>query len=244
MDASRKALVAIALAGATLSACDALLGLDAYKNVACAFDCGVEAGGTLGEASPDDATFDASAAAETGDASDAGVTDAGPDVVMPPGDSAFDGPSLTEVWAHWPMPNPDAAIAPGSDADLPNPMSYDAGEGGSSPTVYDNVTHLTWWRTPLTVGDAGAQAACASLGGSGWHVPTRIELVSLIDFAVPATAATIDSTAVPPVPADVFLTSSVVAGDGGLLWVVDFSTGLTVQRKSAAVALCVEEPAQ
>jgi hypothetical protein len=243
MGASRKVLVAIALAGAALSACDALLGLDAYKNVACAFDC-VEAGGTLSEASSGDAMLDAGAAPEAGDASDAGVTDAAPDVVLSPGDSAFDGPLLTEFWAHWPMPNPDAAIAPGSDADLPNPMSYDAGEGGSSQTVYDNVTHLTWWRTPLTVGDAGAQAACASLGGSGWHVPTRIELVSLIDFVVPAGVATIDSTAFPTVPADVFLTSSVVAGDGGFWWVVDFSTGLTVQRKSAGVVLCVQEPSQ
>ncbi len=123
--------------------CDALLGLGHFKDVPCALDC------------PDVTTVDASlaetGARETGlpgggpmpaDASDA--ADAVVDVqamdatdAIPPVEAA----SPHEVWAHWPMPNPDAAIAPDSSTLLPNPMTYDASVDGS---VVDIVTGLTW----------------------------------------------------------------------------------------------------
>jgi hypothetical protein len=67
-------------------------------------------------------------------------------------------PTAHEIWAHWPMPNPDAAIAGGSDATLPNPMAYDTyGEAG---TLLDKVTRLTWQTGPGS--DAANYGSAAS----------------------------------------------------------------------------------
>jgi hypothetical protein len=226
------------IAGA-LAGCDSLLGLGNYSAVPCAEDCGVDgsAGDVDGGA---DATLDA---ADASDASDADATsdadaafEAGPISDAPP-----DAPPVIAAWARWPMPNPDAALYPGSDASLPNPMSYDAGADGGSPTVYDAVTGLTWWRTALTsIGSLqAAVAACTGLG-VGFHVPTRIQLVSLIDFT--RQNPTLNASVFSGVTSTAFWTASVArtsAGTNGFTWTVNFGSGEVSNSQSGAAVLCV-----
>ena len=244
MGSSRKAVAALAVIAATVAACDALLGIGDYSKVDCAFDCSVVAV---------DAS-EAGAATDTGlDVFDAGNPDAGDGdagevdsaLEAQPGDGAVDAPSVLLRWAQWPMPNPDAAIAPEASTLLPNTMAYDAGADGGSTTVLDLVTNLTWSRPAHSATTIGAATTyCSTLPGTGWHVPTRIQLVSLIDFTQPSSNPTIDVTTFPGTPQQRFWTSSTVPGDGGVTWVVDFGTGLTSTGGGtyASNVLCVREP--
>jgi Protein of unknown function (DUF1566) len=233
--------IVAALAGCAL-ACDALLGLGNYQEVACIFDCstGSEDAGDASDAPMEasSAMLDASDAADALDASDGDAAEASLEF-----EGSVDGPPLTELWARWPMPNPDASAAPTIDGSpaLPNLMAYDAGpEAG---TAFDMVTGLTWSRTSIPESDFGMAAdACASLGAL-WHVPTRIQLVSIIDFTQPVGSAKIDPVAFPGTPADLFWTSSQVPGDAAtpLYWLVDLGTGLVQQTTAANYVLCVKE---
>jgi hypothetical protein len=85
----------------------------------------------------------------------------------------------THSWACWPMPN-----APRSG--LPNPASYtDLGDN----TIRDNVTCLIWDKIPATnVAYTWSDSKLRCTGnplhdGVGWRVPTRIELMSLVDYS-------------------------------------------------------------
>jgi hypothetical protein len=239
--------VAVALAGCAL-ACDALLGLGGYQEVPC-IDCGQDTG-AAGDAGPDvfDAGMEASLLQDAQDASDGGdASDADADAdadATPTFDGSVDGPPLTELWARWNMPNPDASSAPtivGSPS-LPNPMAYDA--GADAGTAFDVVTKLTWTRESLPAGTFGAAVAqCAAQPGTGWHVPTRIQVVSLIDFTQPIGAPKIDPVAFPSTPTARFWTSSQVPGDAAtpLYWLVDFSTGLVQETTTASYVRCVKE---
>ena len=187
MGASRRALVpCLAAAALALAACDALLGLGQYKDVDCAVDCGTDAreGSTaFPEASEAADGPDAASMSDAGLDGDAFGTTA--DVAIPEG--GWPVPTGHEIWAHWPMPNPDAAIAPDASTLLPHPMTYDAGADGGDLVAYDVVTRLTWYRQSMSAKDYGtAWQACEGLNGVGWRVPTRIELVSLIDFTQPS----------------------------------------------------------
>jgi hypothetical protein len=84
------------------------------------------------------------------------------------------------------MPNPAAAH-------LPNPFSYtDNGNG----TVRDNVTGLVWQKAVSgSASWAGAPAYCSGLTlpappGTTWQVPTRIQLLSIVDYT---TGAAVDA---------------------------------------------------
>jgi len=226
---------ALALA---LVACDTLLGLGDYHDVACASDCGsatYESGTVpMPDAAPE---AEAGPALESGADADASA-DAGTGVIPVP-DAGWPVPSVYEVWAHWKMPNPDdASIGPESSTPLPNPMTYTTGTDGGSTVAYDVVTKLNWWRQALPAPDYdSAWRACLGLG-SDWRVPARIELVSLIDFTLTPTIQTVTFLDAGGVPT---WTSSAVPGDGGssVYWVVDFSTGLTVYGVGASQVLCV-----
>jgi hypothetical protein len=142
------------------------------------------------------------------------------------------------------MPNPDAAIAPDSATPLPHPMTYDAGVDGGATTVNDVVTGLTWQRVPLAASDnVHAWQKCLALAGGGWRVPTRIELVSLVDFTQPATRPTLDPSAFPAVDAGaVYWTSSAVPTDGApptQWWQVSLADGTVSTGTSASWVLCV-----
>ena len=108
-------------------------------------------------------------------------------------------------YAHWPMPNPVGA-------GLPHSASYDLTTPG---LVHDNVTGLDWLRdVPPTMPWPQATAYCAGLtlaGRSDWRLPSRIELVSLVDYTQVLPA--IDAAAFPSTPAEAFWTST--TGDGG-----------------------------
>ena len=131
------------------------------------------------------------------------------------------GTSLADVWADWAMPN-----SPGTG--LPNPASYTDRANG---TVRDNVTCLVWQGTPApgTYTFTQAKAYCAGLGlaGGGWHLPTRIQLISIIDTSRFGPA--IDTEAFPRTAAAYFWTSSpwVVTKTPLRAWIVNFYEGLT-----------------
>jgi hypothetical protein len=244
MAASRRqaAVVVAGMISLALAACDTLLGLGQYQDVACAIDCdsGTKESGTA--PSPDAAgDADAATVVESGTDADAGA-DADADVeasVNPMPDAGWPVPTAHELWAHWPMPNPDASIGPETSTPLPHAMTYGVGADGGSAVAYDAVTKLTWMRlaASATTYDA-AWGVCYV--GDGWRVPTRIELVSLIDFTQPSGSPTIDPTVFPSVKAQPTWTSSAVVGVGApTYWVVDFATGLTGYGGGGLQVLCV-----
>ncbi len=232
--APSRALLAIAgaLAAGAL-ACDALLGLDAYSKV----DGGGDAGAVedAGDASTDMTTPDASEEADALAAADADADAGETSTIL---DGSTDGLPLTAYWARWFMPNPDAAIAPGADAMLPHQMSYTGG-GDASTTALDDVTNLTWSTAAVAAATYDAATKACQMG-PGWHVPTRIELVSLIDFTQ---TPTIDQATFPGTPQAKFWTASIVPGDAATpqYWVVDFGSGFTQQAQSASYVRCVQE---
>jgi hypothetical protein len=133
------------------------------------------------------------------------------------------------------MPNPDASIAPDSSTPLPNPMSYDAGVDGS---VLDTVTGLTWEVGSEAASDStSAWTYCQTLG---MRLPTRIELVSLVDFTVMPPMPTINRAAFPGTQAMPYWTSSVVWADAGpdaaaQYWSVSFYDGRVTQTPASYV---------
>jgi hypothetical protein len=114
------------------------------------------------------------------------------------------------------MPNP-------ANAGLPNPASYTL--NGPEGTVADDVTGLTWEErvgpTLYTQGQAVRQ--CASKGGD-WRLPTRVELVSLVDFTLSNGLPTIYTIFI-NTPRERFWTSSHSAGDPNIGWYVGFDDG-------------------
>jgi hypothetical protein len=98
-------------------------------------------------------------------------------------------------------------------------------------TVYDAGTRLTWQQfpapTPLTWTDATAYCASsivANLGGTGWRLPTKKELLTLVDFSVGDPGPTIDTTAL-TAAADNFWSASPQAGMSTMVWYVNFRLG-------------------
>jgi hypothetical protein len=237
MASSRRRVAAATFVLAVVATgCDVLLGLGHFKDVPCALDCpDVTTVDALAETSAPETSLPEAgdAAADALDAADAVVDVQAMDAMdaIPPAEAA----SPHEVWAHWPMPNPDAPIAPDSSTLLPNPMTYDASVDGS---VLDIVTGLTWEVASQMASDyASASSQCQALG---MRVPTRIELVSLVDFT---TSPAINKVAFPGTPIMPFWTSSVVWADAGpdaaaLHWSVSFSDGL-VTAIPASLVRCV-----
>jgi hypothetical protein len=164
--------------------------------------------------SPGDASGDASAA----------ISEAGPFLTADAGGDA--APSAPPTWATWPMPN-----APSSG--LSNPQSYDTSVAG---IALDRVTGLTWQRdydevttqqdadASVVTSAAGAYCTGLALGGyHDWRVPTRIELVSLLDFT---TAPAANSTVFTPTT-DTFVSSSVHPSIGiGTTWQASDTSGV------------------
>jgi hypothetical protein len=141
------------------------------------------------------------------------------------------------TWAEWPMPNSQVDVSAGA----PNLASYtDNGNG----TVTDNVTGLMWQQVvaPGTYTWAQAKAYCPTLtlaGKSDWRLPTRIELVSLVDFGQSNPA--INTTYFPSTSSDWFWSSSPLAGSSSSAWIVYFYRGLTVDGdvSNAILVRCV-----
>jgi Protein of unknown function (DUF1566) len=130
---------------------------------------------------------------------------------------------LDPTWAEWPMPNSQVDVTAGA----PNLGSYMDNKDG---TVTDNITGLMWQQAVLTTTYTWSQAVayCPTLnlaGHSDWRLPSRIELVSIVDFGV-TSGATIDATYFPSTPASWFWSSS-PAGSSYNAWYVYFDDGST-----------------
>jgi len=160
---------------------------------------------------------------------DAGSTDGGsPDAGgLPDAGSAPDGvadvpAAALEVneYANWPLP-----------PDSPPQSNFDV----ATNTVTDKTTGLVWQRAlpGQTYDRAGAVAYCDGLtleASSDWRLPSRIELLSIVDAAKVAPA--LDTTLFPGVPPGGafspvwFWTASVnVQSPDANGWCVDFATG-------------------
>ncbi len=123
-----------------------------------------------------------------------------------------------EPWATWRMPN---TPLPG----LPNPQKYDTQK---LEVVVDEVTGLMWQRNVvnefLTFDEAQRRCERLALGGyDDWRLPSRIELVSILDMA--QTQPSINRAAFPQTPTDWFWTSTVSAGSDSEAWYVYFYSG-------------------
>jgi hypothetical protein len=216
--------VLVALAFAVLPACNALVGLDAFDKVACARDCdggSADAADVFVPDAPDDAY-------------DGGDADAPVDTGVP----IPEGASPTS-WARWPMPSP-----PDAGGLLGTEFSYAKNADNS---VTDLRTNLVWG---LVVGAAQSASFdqalkyCAEYApdaGATWRLPSRIELVSLIDYTRSGPAI---DTATFPVPAGWYWTSSVVRPPTlpYRFWAVDFATGAVSDDPPAGARniLCVK----
>ncbi len=145
---------------------------------------------------------------------------------------------VVDGWARWPMPN---ARLPG----LPHPHDYDL---ATPDVVLDRVTGLVWQRRLpdqfFTFQDAGRQCAELRLAGhSDWRLPSRIELVSLLDTT--RIEPSIDVQAFPNTPNDWFWTSSSAANDPTAAWYVYFYFGYpkTDDRSNKFSVRCVRSAA-
>ena len=98
----------------------------------------------------------------------------------------------------------------------------------SSGTVYDAATKLTWQRVVTAQNlkawaDAAPYCQGLALNGSGWRVPSVVEMRSLVDRSQ---TPTIDLTAFPNPATDIpFWTATPVSGSAGLAWTVEFYGG-------------------
>ena len=142
-----------------------------------------------------------------------------------------------------PMPASATVYCAGSDGE-PHPCPREGEEGSGQEgtlresraayrvegaVVSDLVTGLTWQRgaseQPLTAGAATAYCAALELDGQrGFRLPSRLELVSLVDYGRHTPA--IDVRAFPDTPSELFWTATPVAGTDRS-WGVFFKTGLT-----------------
>ena len=102
----------------------------------------------------------------------------------------------------------------------------------AAEVVSDARTKLTWKRsvpaTPRTWDDAVTACSSAevtSLGGSGWRLPTKKELMTLVDHSVAPPGPTIDVTAFPDTPADSYWSLSPLVAAVPGRWFVDFAHG-------------------
>ncbi len=134
-------------------------------------------------------------------------------------------PPSDRAWAHWNL------------TALPPSPRYT----WTDHVVFDAVTGLTWQRNvPLAAYTwANATSYCACLNGvvnnvqcgddrmpeypSGWRLPKRIELVSIVDYEQDPMNSPIDPVAFPGTPADYFWTSSLYVDDPTQAWYADFT---------------------
>ncbi len=156
------AVLAASLAVGGMVACNQILGTDKYSE-----------GDLVGDASSLDGN-----AGDGNTVDEGGSKDSGTDVqviVLPPG-------AQPSTWAHWKMPDSLNLALDGGGTVPSYAKVTDAGIPGAA--IVDLVTKLTW--SP-SQGNADtfelARDTCKKLG-STWRLPTRIELVSILDHSV------------------------------------------------------------
>lgn len=106
------------------------------------------------------------------------------------------------------------------------PGRYTKGNG----TVTDTKTKLTWQQAvgPSMMTWAAAKTYCAglgaTLGGTGWRLPTVKELATLVDTSVSSGPA-IDLTFFPDAPTVGYWSGTLVANSPSFAWVVSATDG-------------------
>jgi hypothetical protein len=106
----------------------------------------------------------------------------------------------------------------------PNRYTYPA-----AGTVYDTRTKLTWQQAApdASYTQSAADSYCRSLmlAGGGWRLPTRAELLTIVDptKAWPA----LDGTAFPATPPELWTSSPALSAPPDYVWYVEFSAGTT-----------------
>jgi hypothetical protein len=129
-------------------------------------------------------------------------------------------PGVTQdlSWAQWPIPNPRSIGSP-------SPQSYHL---ESNDLVTDQVTQLQWQGSidsrMFALDEAVKYCQSVTIPGGAFRLPTRIELLTLVDYTVPTPS--IDSEAFPETPATYFWSGSTFAGDDKSVWIVNFGPGL------------------
>lgn len=110
-------------------------------------------------------------------------------------------------------------------------------------TVVDHKSRLTWQQAYSALETwSGASTYCATLtlaGLSGWRLPTRFELETLVDVRV--LNPTIDPKAFPGTKADWYWTSTPWVDTGTDYWIVYFRDGSSafIAGTDQAYARCV-----
>lgn len=113
----------------------------------------------------------------------------------------------------------------GEDSDYTiNPPSYtDNGDG----TITDNVTGLLWQKqddaTMRTWTDAGTYCTNLSLAGTGWRLPTDLELMAIIDYG--EYSPSINTTYFPNTQSSAYWSSTTLAYGTSNAWIVHFYNG-------------------
>jgi hypothetical protein len=120
-----------------------------------------------------------------------------------------------------------------------NPMSYtDNGNG----TVTDNNTRLMWQRlndgskynwyrasgTYNATSNPSSQNVCGAMnlgGHTDWRLPTKKELMSIVDYSVPYPGPTIMSAFFPNTVSSGYWSSTTFASSPARAWSVDFYDG-------------------
>lgn len=188
------------------AACNSITGLDDYDKVECVGACG-EAGPS--DAGNTDVTVDAPLDVSDEPLSDADEPDGGPeadvhvetgsDVVTDVVVDAMEGGVVDPRtrWARWPMPHEVLPPVPDGGSELYGPTAADLEDMGSH--YQDNVTGRSWLMTeaggPVTWGVAVGQCNARSSGGAEYRLPTRIELITLLEPSLsPPRSLALDDT--------------------------------------------------
>lgn len=131
---------------------------------------------------------------------------------------------LDAAWALWPMPrSPVYALSQGLVTEATTGLVWEGGPGAG----------------PVPLDAARSRCDALTLGGfTDWRLPSRIELISLLELSH---SPTLDVTAFPGAPAASFWTASPVASTSGRQWAVGFGDGAVspLDVSSAAWARCV-----
>ena len=127
--------------------------------------------------------------------------------------------STNFAWANWHVP-------------AQPPSNYTSGSGAASGTVTDTVTGLVWQQPAASATYAWPAAITycqdLSLGGvsaGGWRLPTRIELLSIVDSTQSNPA--MNRVFFPGTPMNWFWSSSPYASNTGSAWLVTSYDGST-----------------
>lgn len=232
---------ALVVAGA---ACNSITGLDEYEKVECA-------GGSCIDAAPDvpteaandvvgdvvtDVAHDADGGPPDGDV-EAGAPDAdaaADAAIDAPDDVQFDameaGLLAHELrWARWKMPHEDMPAT--GDAAGPTPANL----VDQTTFFKDHVTGLTWAvssTAELTLEEAVGYCDALGVGPLEYRVPSRIELVTLLE---PSLNPPHHSVMTDTKPAS-YWTASDVANDSNRQWAVNFSTGEVTKKPNTEKA--------